>query len=147
MMSKPTRFLTNAMKTSLRNSIITLITVAIVSIGNAATTFTLNPFSTFGTRGDGSIQPVADPFVSDSIGLSPYTGFEVRISAPGATNWYAPGEATYDTNRPTGSTNGFNMRGLTYDPVSGNVILVDTHSGSGGNGAASPGGSGGITKY
>ena len=41
------------------------------------TTFTLNPLTTFGTRGDGSIQP------GDSIGISPITGNDIQISAPG----------------------------------------------------------------
>ena len=90
--------------------LISLATLAIVSAANGATTFTLNGLNTFGTRGDGSIQPVAGAGPSDSIGLSPYTGYEVRISAPGATNAWFPGETTQDT-RTTGSTNGFNMRG------------------------------------
>lgn len=102
---------------------------SIGTIANAATTFTLNPFFTFGGtpfRGDGSIQP------GDSIGFSPLTGYEVLISAgPNYTNAWFPGEPAQDI-RPTGSTNGFNMRGLTWDAVSGNLIFVDTHEGSGG---------------
>src|SRR5262249_26251865 len=34
---------------------------------------------------------------------------------------------------PNGSTNGFNMRGIAYDPVSGKLVFVDTHAGSGGS--------------
>src|SRR5215831_9031312 len=96
----------------------------------AATTFTLNPMFTFGSdaspvRGDGSIQPC------DTMGISPATGLPVIISGPTLNCFWNPGEATYDV-RPSGSTNGFNMRGITYDAVSGNVIFCDTHSGSGG---------------
>ena len=93
----------------------------VAAIGSqAASTFTLNPLFNFGSgatpfRADGSIQP------GDSMGFSPATGLEVKISAPGVTNAWYPGEATYDT-RASGSTNGFNMRGLTFDPVSGNLI-------------------------
>jgi hypothetical protein len=129
------------MKTLFRNSLITLITVAIASIANAATTFTLNGLGTFGPRGDGSVQPVSNvgfpAGVSDSIGFSPYTGYEVRITAQGTTNAWFPNEGLIDA-RTGGSTNGFNMRGLTYDPVSGNVILVDTHSGTSGSNSLSP---------
>ena len=85
-------------------------------------TFTLNPFPSFGSRGDGSIQP------GDSIGVSPVTGNNVTISAPGGFG-IQPGDSTA---APV-STNGFNMRGLTFDSVSGNLIFVDTHSGSGGS--------------
>ena len=51
--------------------------------------------------------------------------------------WY-PGEPIQDT-RATGSTNGFNMRGLSWDPVSKNVVFVDTHLGSGGTPAVTCG--------
>src|ERR1043166_6858670 len=125
------------MKTLLRNSLIALIAIAIASVANAATTFTLNGLVTFGPRGDGSVQPVAGFGPSDTLGTSPYTGLPVLISAPGATNAWYPNETTIDA-RPTGSTNGFNMRGIGYDPVSGNVLLVDTHSGSGGSNTISP---------
>src|ERR1043166_4471898 len=125
------------MKTLLRNSLIALIAIAIASVANAATTFTLNGLVTFGPRGDGSVQPVAGFGPSDSLGTSPYTGLPVLISAPGATNAWYPNETTIDA-RPTGSTNGFNMRGIGYDPVSGNVLLVDTPSGSGGSNTISP---------
>src|SRR6266550_9081383 len=84
----------------------------------AQTTWTLNPLTAFGTRGDGSIQP------GDSIGTSPLTGNNILISAPGVTNAWQPGETVQD-QRLMGSTNGFNMRGLTYDSVSGNLIFVD----------------------
>ena len=113
-------------------SVLSLLTLALAPFANGATTFTLNGLNTFGTRGDGSIQPVAGPGPSDSIGFSPYTGYQVRISAPGATNAWFPGESTQDA-RATGSTNGFNMRGIACDPVSGNVILVDTHLGAAGS--------------
>jgi hypothetical protein len=33
---------------------------------------------------------------------------------------------------------GFNQRGIAYDPISGNVVYVDTHSGSGGSAAINP---------
>jgi hypothetical protein len=91
----------------------------------AQTTFTLNPLNTFGSRGDGSVQP------GDSIGTSPQSGNEVQISAQtvnGVTYGNQPGDSTAAPN----STNGFNMRGLSYDPVSGNLVFVDTHTGSGG---------------
>ena len=39
----------------------------------------MNQLTPFGIRGDGSIQP------GDSIGISPYTGFNVLISAPGVS--------------------------------------------------------------
>ena len=124
------------MKTLLRTSLITLIALAINSTANAASTFTLNGLFTFGPRGDGSVQPVSNvgfpSGVSDSIGISPYTGFEVRITAQGTTNAWFPNEIVTD-QRTGGSTNGFNMRGLTYDPVSGSLVYVDTHSGSGGS--------------
>jgi hypothetical protein len=109
------------------------------TIVHAATTFTLNPLSTFGGtpfRGDGSIQP------GDSMGFSPLTGYEVLVSAPTVTNAWFPNEPVQD-QRPTGSTNGFNMRGLTYDPTSGNLIFVDTHEGSGGT----VGGAGALSPY
>src|SRR5438046_2943685 len=88
------------------------------SIASAQTTFTLNGLSSFGSRGDGSIQP------GDSIGTSPLTSYTVLISAPGVTAAWFPGEITQDV-RPTGSTNGFNMRGLAFDSVSGNLVFVD----------------------
>src|SRR6266542_2965363 len=102
----------------------------------AQTTWTLSPLTSFGTRGDGSIQP------GDAMGTSPLTGFNVLVSAPTVTNAWFPTEIVQD-QRPTGSTNGFNMRGLTYDPVSGNLIFCDTHLGSGG----SVGGAGAISPY
>src|SRR3954447_26328660 len=84
---------------------------AIVSNLHAQTTYTLNPLSSFGGtpfRGDGSIQPVNGVGPSDSLGLNPVTGYEVRITAPGATNAWFLGEPAQDV-RATGSTNGFNM--------------------------------------
>src|SRR6476469_1912786 len=88
-------------------------------VSNAATTFKLNPLFNFGStadpvRFDGSIQP------GDNIGTSPATGLPVYITGVPAqapvgitlTNTWNPGETTYD-QRAAGSTNGFNMRGLT----------------------------------
>ena len=111
-----------------RCSLISLINMAIVLAAGAQTTFTLNPFFPFGPNGDGSVNP------GQSIGTSPVTGLPVYISAqstPGNIAWN-PGETTYDV-RSAGSTNGFNMRGLTWDAVSGNLIFCDTHVGSGGS--------------
>src|SRR5438128_11923641 len=113
------------MKKSFLTLFVSLLPIVIVPIANAATTFTLNALGTFGGtpfRGDGSIQP------GDSMGLSPLTGYDVKVSAgPGFTNAWFPGEATYDLRTTGSSTNGFNMRGLTYDPISGNLIFCDTH--------------------
>lgn len=90
----------------------------------AQTTYTLDPVIGFGTHSDGSIQP------GDSIGTNPQSGNDVQISAQNGVG-YQTGDAN---GKPVGpnSTNGFNMRGLTADPVTGNLILVDTHAGSGG---------------
>jgi len=88
---------------------------------NAQTTYTLDAPASFGTRGDGSIQP------DDSIGTNPQSGNDIKISAPGGH-----GIQSGDSTAAPISTNGFNMRGLTYDPISGNLIFVDTHTGSGG---------------
>jgi hypothetical protein len=122
------------MKTSVRFAVFSIF-IALVFSTTAQTTYTLNPLTSFGSRGDGSIQP------GDSIGSSPYTTYNVLVSAPGVTNAWFPGETVQD-QRTGGSTNGFNMRGLGWDPVSGNLIFVDTHLGSGGsvggNGALSP---------
>jgi hypothetical protein len=111
-----------------------LLLTSIATTANAATTFTLNPYTSFGGipfRGDGSIQP------GDSMGFSPLTGYEVLVSAPTVTNAWFPGEAAQD-QRAQGSTNGFNMRGMTWDPISGNLIFVDTHTGSSGSANLSP---------
>src|SRR5437667_1611307 len=107
------------MKKSFLTSFVSLLPIVIVPIASAQTTFTLNALGTFGGapfRGDGSIQP------GDSMGFSPLTGLEVKVSAPGVTNAWFPGEPTYDI-RAAGSTNGFNMRGLTFDSISGNLIF------------------------
>jgi hypothetical protein len=130
------------MKTLLRSVYLTLFVILFGSAANAANTLALNPYFTFGVRGDGSIQP------GDSLGTSPMTGYQVLISAPNTpAAWYInpTNSALNETNldvRATGSTNGFNMRGITYDPTSGNVLLVDTHLGSagsvGGGGTNSP---------
>src|SRR5439155_8299101 len=113
------------MKTLIRFALLALSTLATIlpTATRAQTTFTLNQFTPFGSRGDGSIQP------GDSIGTSPLTGFNVLISAPTVSNAWFTGETVQD-QRTGGSTNGFNMRGLAYDGVSGNLIFVDTHLGS-----------------
>ncbi len=64
-----------------------------VLTSEAQTSFSLTPLATFGTRGDGSIQP-GDTFYVDS---------------------------------------GFNQRGIAFDPVSTNLVFVDTHSGQNGS--------------
>jgi hypothetical protein len=93
--------------------------VSLVSlITQAQTTFTLNPLTSFGPNNDGSIRP------GQSIGTSPVTGNEVDISGPGGYG-IQPGDGR-------GSTNGFDMRGLAADPITGNLVFVDTHTGSGG---------------
>ncbi|MGI8966474.1 MAG: hypothetical protein ACR2H1_10370, partial [Limisphaerales bacterium] len=97
---------------------ITALTLSIHFAAWAQTISTLTPLTSFGARGDGSIQP------GDSIGTNPQSGNNVQISAPG-------GVGVQSGDLPA-STNGFNMRGLSYDPISGNLVFVDTHSGSGG---------------
>ena len=61
--------------------------------------------------------------------LSPYATF-----GPNGDGSVKPGDLPYVEAQdvPTGST-GFHQRGLAYDPVSGNLVYVDTHSGSGGS--------------
>jgi hypothetical protein len=109
------------MKVSLRLLLVICILTALAGTAPGQTTLTLNPLTSFGSRGDGSIQP------GDSIGTSPVTANFISISAPGGYG-VQPGDSFVSPI----STNGFNMRGLTYDPTSGNLIFVDTHSGSGG---------------
>jgi hypothetical protein len=97
---------------------------------SAQTTFTLNPLVSFGTGASGtntsgSIQP------GESLGTSPINGNSVIVSAltvAGVNSSYGvqPGDAPP-------STNGFNMRGLSFDPITGNLIFVDTHGGNGGS--------------
>ena len=70
---------------------------------------TLSPLSSFGGNGDGSIRPGDQPWVSAQLGVGTQIG-----------------------DLPA-STNGFNQRGISYDPVSGHLVYVDTHSGSGGS--------------
>ncbi|HZV35859.1 MAG TPA: hypothetical protein VFB72_14885, partial [Verrucomicrobiae bacterium] len=104
------------------------LSLAIVAIANAQTTFTLDPLSSFGSRGDGSIQP------GDTIGTNPQSGNTINISAPtanGLTYGVQPGDLA-------GATNGYNMRGIAYDPVSGNLVFVDTHEGQGGSATMVP---------
>jgi hypothetical protein len=118
------------MKKAFRFSLAAILTFGFALIIQAQpTTFTLNPLTTFGGtpfRGDGSIQP------GDSMGMSPLTGNNIVVSAPGI-NFFQPGESAYDLRTGGSCTNGFNMRGLTHDPTSGNLIFCDTHSGSGGS--------------
>jgi hypothetical protein len=116
------------MKASLRRSLEILAAVCLAATASAQTTYTLNPLTSFGGRGDGSIQP------GDSIGTSPVTGHTIQISAP-FTAGVAYGVQPGDLN---GATNGFNMRGIAYDPVSGNLIFVDTHAGQGGSATMVP---------
>src|SRR5436190_21620285 len=96
--------------------LILLTALGLVSIAKAQNNFSLNPSFLFGPHTDGSIRP------GDSIGLSPINGNDVQISAPGYG--VQPGDSTA---API-STNGFNMRGLAYDPVSANLVFVDTHT-------------------
>ena len=86
------------MKTSVRFCVF-FIFIAFVFSTTAQTTYTLNPLTSFGVRGDGSIQP------GDAIGISPYTTYNVLISAPGVTNAWFPNETVQD-QRTGGSTNG-----------------------------------------
>ncbi|HZM02060.1 MAG TPA: hypothetical protein VFC44_03465 [Candidatus Saccharimonadales bacterium] len=95
------------------------ILLASLTMAQAQTTFTLDPLTSFGIRGDGSIQP------GDSIGTNPQSGNNVLISASGGYG-IQPGDLA-------GGTNGFNMRGIAYDSISGNLVFVDTHEGSGGS--------------
>ena len=118
------------MKMLFRIPLISLINLAIVLVAGAQTTFTLNGLSTFGSRGDGSVQP------GDSIGISPLTGNNIQISAQGVAG--VSGAFGVQPGDLPGATNGFNMRGITYDPISGNVIFVDTHDGSGGSSTMFP---------
>ncbi len=80
----------------------------------AQSNFTLNPLTTFGGNADGSIRPGDQPWVSAPNGVGTQPG-----DLPGATN-------------------GFNQRGISYDPVSRSLVYVDTHSGSGGSGTIVP---------
>ena len=103
----------------LSRPLITLLFLITVCVSHAATTFKLTGLFNFGgspnnSRFDGSIQP------GDSIGISPATGLPVYITAlpvaqPSLTNTWNPGETNIDA-RPSGSTNGFNNRGITTDP-------------------------------
>src|SRR5258706_9811882 len=84
------------MKNSVRFCLLSLFAIVTVSLSNAQNNYTLNPLTSFGSRGDGSIQP------GDSIGV-----------------------LTLDS--------AFNQRGLACDPITTNLVWVDTHSGSGGS--------------
>src|SRR4051812_4625264 len=97
-----------------------------LSLVRGQATFTLNPLNTFGTGASGTntagyIQP------GESLGLSPINGNNVVVSSLGY------GVQPGDSATAPVSTNGFNMRGLSYDPVSGNLVLVDTHTGQSGS--------------
>ncbi len=108
------------MKTALSHLIVVSLSLTLsLTAVNAQTTYTLDAAGSFGSRGDGSIQP------DDSIGTNPQSGNDIKISAPGG-HGVQPGDATI-------STNGFDMRGMTYDPVTGHLVFVDTHTGSGGS--------------
>src|ERR1035437_2369081 len=108
------------MKPLLRTSLALVIALHCAATARAQTNFPLNGLSSFGApvRYDGSIRP------GDSIGINPQTGNSVAISAPGGYG-IQPGDAQI-------STNGFNMRGLAYDPITGKLIFVDTNEGTGG---------------
>src|SRR5438105_4035559 len=84
------------MKTSLRTSLTAILLTLSVSLVNAQNNYTLNPLTSFGGNGDGSIRP------GQSIGV-----------------------LTLDAD--------FNQRGLACDPLTTNLVLVDTHSGSAGS--------------
>ncbi|MGZ5544344.1 MAG: hypothetical protein ACXWIU_06685, partial [Limisphaerales bacterium] len=109
------------MKTALLRLVASLFLTLTLTAVKAQTTYTLDVPANFGSRGDGSIQP------DDSIGTNPQSGNNIKISAPGG-HGIQPGDLTAS---PV-STNGFNMRGLTYDPVTGHLVFVDTNTGSGG---------------
>src|SRR5512135_3487439 len=103
------------MKLSLRTSLALAVLLVEARPLVAQTTFTLQPLASFGNHGDGSIRP------GDSIGTSPFTGNDVQISAPGGYG-IQPGDLSI-------STNGNNMRGLAYDPITKHLVFLDTHNG------------------
>ncbi|PWU15659.1 MAG: hypothetical protein C5B50_15130 [Verrucomicrobia bacterium] len=117
------------MKSSPRTSLALLVGLLCASSVRSQNTYTLDPLAGFG-RSDGSIQP------GDSIGTSPRESVGIIVTAPGgvvpntSTSIIQPGDLD---PRTTGSTNGYNMRGITWDPVSGKVILVDAHGGQAGS--------------
>src|SRR5512133_670363 len=100
-----------------------IVGLSVTTIGSAQTSYSLTPLTSFGNRGDGSIQP------GDSIGTSPLTGNDAVIGAPGGFG-IQPGDLAYTS--PTGPTNGYNIRGITWDAVTGKLVLVDTHLGQAG---------------
>ena len=63
------------MKAFQRHTLILFILIILAGLASAQTTFTLDPLSSFGGRGDGSIQP------GDVIGINPKSGNTVAISA------------------------------------------------------------------
>src|SRR4051812_34178502 len=101
--------------------VLSLLLTLVVTNVNAQNYSTLGAAGLFGSRGDGSIQP------GDLLGTNPQNNNEVRIRAPGGFG-IQPGDSTA---API-STNGYNMRGLSYDPITGNLLFVDTHAGQGG---------------
>src|SRR5580765_6642709 len=105
--------------------LILLTIFGLFSIAKAQNNFSLNPSFLFGPHTDGSIRP------GDSIGLSPINGNDVQISAP-TVNGISYGIQPGDSPTAPVSTNGFNMRGMAYDPVSSNLVFVDTHTGQNG---------------
>src|SRR5688572_30349957 len=98
----------------MKNFLLILAVSLSVSSVRAQNNFTLNPLVAFGVNGDGSIRPGDQPWVSAQGGVGTQIG-----DLPG-------------------STNGFNQRGLSFDPVSGHLVYVDTHAGSGGSAALVP---------
>lgn len=94
--------------------LILAVSLAVVPSVCAQNNFTLSPLTTFGVNGDGSVRPGDQPWVSAPNGVGTQFG-----DLPG-------------------STNGFNQRGISFDPVSGHLVYVDTHTGSAGSGALVP---------
>lgn len=82
-------------KPSFRLLVSSFLGACLTFAASAQTTKMLSPLTSFGIRGDGSIQPLDQVWI-DTLS---------------------------------------NQRGIACDPVSGNVIFVDTHSGSGGSAA------------
>lgn len=107
--------------------VLLLLLTSSLTIVNAQNAYTLDVPPSFGNNGDGSIRP------GDSIGTSPRTGNDVQICAPGGIGMQ-PGDLTASPNQ----TNGFNQRGISYDPITGNLIFVDTRTGSGGSQVMTP---------
>src|ERR1051325_5656195 len=103
---------------------IALIGMSVALAAHGANMATLNPLLSFGNHADGSIRP------GDSLGNSPFTGKEVDFSAPGLG---------IQLGDPSYATNGGNMRGLAYDPVTKHLVFLDPHDGGNPNGTAGQG--------